>query len=162
MPPTSLSSILPAPPNTEAKRRRLLTPTTNAIPSIVGKDGRKYSALHTMAVTALFALQFRGLVTDPYRIMLLDLIPLVVLQCAYCVVCLPATGTWPNISDSAGNEAAGNASGKGAKGAATGSLRKRPAGMGRIGAAASGGWKGKVMVTGPILRRECIYWLLSR
>jgi GPI biosynthesis protein family Pig-F len=147
MPPTSLSSILPAPPNSEAKGRRLLTPTTNAIPSIVAKGGRKYNALHTTTVTALFALQFRALVSDPYRVMLLDLVPLVVLQCAYCVVCLPATGTWPNTSGSTTNETAGITSGKGAKPAATGSSRKRPVGMGRIGAVASGGWKAKVMVT---------------
>jgi hypothetical protein len=155
MPPTSLSSFLPAPPKPEAKGPRLLTPTTNAIPTIVTKGARIYNALHTVAVTALLAFQFRALITDPYRVMVLDLLPLVILQCAYCVVCLPATGTWPNTSSgNAGNEAAGSASGKPTKGAPTASLRKRPAGMGRIGAAAPGGWKAKVMVTGPICTVE--------
>lgn len=146
MSPTSLSSALPPPPKSEDKGPRLLTPTTNAIPTISAQDGRKYNALHTVAVVALFVFQFRALVVDPYRIMLLDLAPLIILQCVYCVACLPPTGTWLNTSGSSGNEAAGSGSGKSTKGGGTGGLRKRPAGMGRIGASGSGGWKGKALV----------------
>ena len=142
---SSLSSILPSPPASERKGPRLLTPTTNAIPFVSVKHVRDYCTLHTVAVVVLFLLQFRALVADPYRIMLWDLCLLILLQSAYCVACLPPTGTWANTTThSSGNEAAGSGSGKN-KGSGVGSMRKRPVGLGRTGAA-SGGWKGKAMV----------------
>lgn len=142
---SSLSSILPSPAS-ERKGPRLLTPTTNAIPFVSVKHVRGYSTLHTVAVAVLFLLQFRALVADPYRIMLWDLCLLIPLQSAYCVACLPPTGTWANTTThSSGNEAAGSGSGRLNKGSGVGSMRKRPAGLGRSGAA-SGGWKGKAMV----------------
>ncbi len=145
---SSLSSILPSPPESEHRGPRLLTPTTNAIPFISVKHARNYSTLHTVAVAVLFLLQFRALVADPTRIMLWDLCPLILLQCAYCVACLPPTGTWPNTTtNSSSNEAAGSGVGKSNKGSGVGSMRKRPAGLGRSGAA-PGGWKGKVVVLG--------------
>ncbi len=149
MPPTSLSSILPTtPPKPENKGPRLLTPTTNAIPLISAKNGWKYPVLHTVAVVALFVLQFRALVADPYWIMIVDLGPLAILHCAYCVSCLPPTGTWSNTTSSGSNEAAGSAGVKTVKGSGTGSLRKRPAGLGRAGASSSGAGKGKVIMVG--------------
>ena len=146
MSPTSLSSILPAPPKSEDRGPRLLVPPTNAIPLISAKNGWKYSLLHTASVMALFVLQFRALVANPYRIMILDLGPLMLLQCAYCVSCLPPTGTWSNTISSSGNETAGSGPVKTSKGSVTGSLRKRPVGVGRAGASSAGGIKGKLMV----------------
>jgi GPI biosynthesis protein family Pig-F len=154
MSPTSLSSILPTPPKTEVKGPRLLTPTTNAIPLISTRNGWNYSIIHTVAVVTLFVLQFRALVADPYQVMILDLVPLMLLQCAYGVSCLPPTGTWSNTTNTSGNEAAGNVSAKTNKGSGTGSLRKRPAGLGRAGASPSGGWKGKLVVYPWSLRAE--------
>jgi hypothetical protein len=153
MPPTSLSSILPSPPHLEYKVPRLLTPTTNTIPLISVKNGKKYSSLHTAAVVVLFVLQFPALVAAPYRIMLLDLGPLILLQCAYCVACLPRTGTWSSTTSSSGNETAGSGPPKPIKGGGTGSMRKRPAGLGRTGTSGSGGWNGKVMVMVSSVRR---------
>lgn len=149
MSPTPLSSILPPAPKSEHKGPRLLTPTTNAIPFISARNGRKYSTIHTVAVMALFVLQFRALVANPYWMMLWDMGPLVLLQCAYCIACLPPTGTWSNSTGSSSTEMAGNGQGKPVKGSGTGSMRKRPAGLGRTGASGSGGWKGRVMVSAP-------------
>lgn len=143
----SLSSTIPSPPEAAHEGPRLRTPTTNAIPMLSAENGRNYSRLHTVAVMVLFLLQFRALVADPYRMMVLDLGPLVVLQCAYCVAVLPSTGTWPNTVGSGGSATVGSHFGKLAKAGGTGSLRKRPAGLGRTGAFGAGGWKGKVMVS---------------
>jgi hypothetical protein len=146
MSPTSLSSILPSPPESDSEGPRLLTPTTNTIPLISVKNGKNYSLIHTVAVVVLFVVQFRALVAAPYRIMLLDLGPLILLQCAYCVACLPRTGTWSSTTSSSGNETASTGPPKSIKSGGTGSMRKRPAGLGRTGTSGSGGWNGKVMV----------------
>jgi hypothetical protein len=146
MSPSSLTSILPSPPRPERQGTRLLTPTTNAIPLVSPKYGMNYAILHTVAVVTLFVLQIGALVADPYRVMILDLGPLILLQCAFCASCLPPTGTWSNTISNDGNEISGGVSGKIIKGTKTGSLRKRPAGLGRAGAPGPGEWKGKVTV----------------
>lgn len=151
MSPASLSSILPTPPQGEYKEPRLLTPRTNAIPLISGQNGRTYSTLHTVAVMMLFMLQFRYLVTRPYRTMVLDLGPLMLLQCVYCVACLPSTGTWSNTIGNGSGITVGSHLGKPTKGGGTGSSRKRHVGLGRTGLSESGGWKGMVMVSVSIL-----------
>ena len=146
MSPASLSSV-PSSPRSKGDGPRLLTPSTNAIQLISAKYGRNHSTIHTVAVVALFMLQFRALVADPYRVMLLELCPLALLQCAYCVVCLPPTGTWLNTTSSSGNEAAGSAMGRSTKGSGTGSMRKRRLGLARTSASGVWGWKGKAMVS---------------
>jgi hypothetical protein len=146
MSPSSLTSILPSNPRPERQGSRLLTPTTNAIPLVSSKYGKNYAILHTVAVVTLFVLQIGALVADPYRVMILDLGPLILLQCAFCASCLPPTGTWSNTTSNDGNDIAGGVSGKTTKGMGTGSLRKRAAGLGRAGAPGPGGWKGKVTV----------------
>lgn len=146
MSPSSLTSILPSPPESERKRPRLLTPSTNAIPLISAENGTKYSLLHTVAVLVLFVVQFRALVADPYRTMMLDLIPLALLQCGYCIACLPPTGTWHSTTSESGSQTAGSSSVKPSKASGTGSLRKRPAGLGRTGNPGSGRWKAKALV----------------
>ena len=149
----SLSSNLRSPPEAERKGPRLRTPTTNAIPLSSAENGRNYSRLHTIATILFFWLQFQALVADPYRMMVLDLGPLILLQCAYCVAFLPSIGTWPNTVGSGGSATVGSHFGKLARASGTGSLRKRPAGLGRAGAFGSGEWKGKVMVSISISRR---------
>jgi hypothetical protein len=146
MSPTSLASLLPPSPSSAHKGPRLLTPTTNSIPLISASNGRNYSAVHTVAVVALFVIQFRASVANPYWIMIMDLVPLALLQCAYCILCLPPTGTWPNTTSSGSNDTASSASAKPSKLGGTGSMRKRPAGLARAGATGPGGWKVKAMV----------------
>lgn len=88
------------------------------------------SAHPALLLTSLY-MRFTALVSDPTETLLSGLLPLAVLQGAWCLVCLPAVG-------SAGG-GSGGGSGKGKKGGKLGG-GKRSQGEG-------GGWRGRVFVS---------------
>ena len=98
MAPPSLAHVVPHAPSasSDSSPSRLLTPTTNPIPPTSASSGRLYALLHTALVPALYLLRSGPLVTDPLSTLTYDLIPLATAQATFCVLCLPAAGTWNN------------------------------------------------------------------
>ena len=98
MAPPSLAHVVPHAPSssTESASSRLLNPTTNPIPLLSSPSARLYALLHTALVPSLYLLRSGPLVVDPLSTLTYDLIPLATAQAAFCVLCLPAAGTWNN------------------------------------------------------------------
>jgi phosphatidylinositol glycan class F len=66
---------------------------TDAI-NVLNTDAAKiYTHLHPFLVLSSYFLNFSSIVADPVSSLLKCLIPLGILQIAYVVVCLPATGS---------------------------------------------------------------------
>lgn len=95
MAPPSLAHVVPHVAS-ESSSSRLLRPTTNPIPLASASSGRLYALLHTALVPSLYLLRSGPLVADPLTTLTYDLIPVATAQAAFCVLCLPAAGTWNN------------------------------------------------------------------
>ena len=103
MAPPSLAHIVPQPPTSKHRpSSRLITPTTNPIPLLASSSARLYALLHTGLIPSLYLLRSGPLVADPLPTLTYDLIPLATAQAAFCVLCLPAAGTWNNGTKDAG------------------------------------------------------------
>ena len=73
---------------------RLLTPKTPAITRIETPTARLYGSTHVPLVLAYYVFRFKALVADPLSTTIWDIVPLTLLQCVFCTVCLPSAGTW--------------------------------------------------------------------
>ncbi|MCJ1444123.1 MAG: Glycosylphosphatidylinositol (GPI) anchor assembly protein [Stictis urceolatum] len=105
---------------------RTITPTTTPIPNYTDPLAKAYTHIHPLLVLAYYRLRFFSLVEDPVPELARQLIPLVILQSAYVVICLPPTTGSNRVGDIA-------KSGKGdnkAKAAKRDAKSKAPAAMG--------------------------------
>jgi len=54
---------------------------------------RHFTHAHPAILLAAYTIRFPSLVSDPVPTLLSSLLPLVIIQASYAVICLPATGT---------------------------------------------------------------------
>jgi GPI ethanolamine phosphate transferase 2/3 subunit F len=101
MAPPPLAHVVPHAPSSSPSSR-LLTPTTKPIPLLNAPTARLYALVHTALIPSLYLLRSGPLVRDPLPTLTFDLIPLATAQAAFCILCLPAAGTWNNGTKDAG------------------------------------------------------------
>jgi len=67
------------------------SPTSAPIDLLDNDIARIYTHLHPLLLLSLFYFQFNALVANPVQTLLSSLVPLALLQIAYCILCLPPT-----------------------------------------------------------------------
>ncbi len=143
MAPPSLAHVISESSQPSLSSRRLLTPTTNAIPLLSSPAARYAAHAHTLLIPLYYHLRSSALIRDPLDTLIQDLLPVAVLQVGFCATCLPSAGTWNSGTKDGGKIIEGTATVASKSG--KGTVRKK---SGKLSSAGSGDglWGSQIMV----------------
>jgi hypothetical protein len=92
-----LTEIIETIPEEVEPSRRMPTSKSDAINVLNTDTAQLYTHIHPFLVLSAYFFNFTSIVTDPVSSLSTFLIPLSILQVAYVILCLPATGSSPSV-----------------------------------------------------------------
>ena len=143
MAPPSLAHVVPESSQPALSSRRLLTPTTHAIPLFTSPNARYAAYAHTVLIPLYYYLRSSALIRSPLDTLIQDLLPTAIVQAGFCATCLPSAGTWNSGTKDGGKIIEGTAAVTSKSG--KGSVRRKGGKMSSVGTG-DGFWGSKIVV----------------